>query len=43
MANISLFTELMDNLFWDGYTEQLSIENPDKYEFELNAFFHTYN
>jgi len=40
---IALFVEVTDSLFWEGYTEQLSKENPERFKFELNEFSSNYN
>lgn len=36
------FVELTDKLFWDGYTEQLARENPERFQFELTDFLNNY-
>jgi hypothetical protein len=41
-SNIELFIELTNNIFWDGYAEQLSKENPARFNMELNQFFDHY-
>ena len=38
-----LFIALTDQLFWDGYAEQLAKENPEVFDFELNEFLNTYH
>lgn len=40
---IEVFIEVTDQLFWQGYTEQLSKENPERFMIELNEFLNTYN
>lgn len=37
-----LFIELTDQLFYEGYAEQLAKENPSLFQFELNDFLNTY-
>lgn len=37
-----LFVELTNQLFWDGYAEQLATEDPQRFNFELNDFFNNY-
>jgi hypothetical protein len=41
-AIITLFVELTNEIFWDGYAEQLSAENPAKFKAELTDFSQTY-
>jgi hypothetical protein len=40
---IELFIEVTDQLFWQGYTEQLSKEQPERFSLELNDFLDNYN
>lgn len=40
---IELFTELTDQIFWEGYAEQLAGENPAIFQQELNEFMNSYN
>ena len=40
---IEIFIEVTDQLFWQGYTEQLSKENPEQFSVEFNDFLITYN
>jgi len=42
-ANITIFIELMDSLFWEGYTKQLSADNPERFNFEYKEFLNNYN
>lgn len=35
---IEIFIEVTDQNFWQGYTEQLSGENPERFLIELNDF-----
>lgn len=37
-----LFIELTNQIFWDGYAEQLAKENPAVFQFELNEFSNAY-
>jgi hypothetical protein len=37
-----LFIEFMNQLFWEGYAEQLAQDNPAVFQFELNEFINTY-
>lgn len=39
---LEAFVDLMDNLFWDGYADQLAKENPELYAFEYNEFVNTH-
>lgn len=36
------FIELTDQIFWEGYAEQLASENPARFQQELTEFFNTY-
>jgi hypothetical protein len=38
-----LFIELTNQIFWDGYAEQLAIVNPAEFWFEYNEFLNAYN
>lgn len=38
-----LFIELLDQLFWPGYAEQLAIDNPAAFQMELAEFINNYN
>lgn len=40
---IDLFIEVTDQLFWQGYTEQLSKDDPQRFSVELNDFLNNYN
>lgn len=40
---IEIFIEVTDQLFWQGYTEQLSKENPEQFSIEFNDFLIAYN
>ena len=37
-----LFIEFTNQLFWDGYAEQLAQENPALFQFEYNEFLNAY-
>ena len=39
---IDLFIEVTDLLFWHGYTEQLSKDDPQRFSIELNDFLNNY-
>lgn len=39
---IEVFIEVTDQLFWQGYTEQLAKENPERFTAELNDFLNIY-
>jgi hypothetical protein len=39
---IDTFVELMDGIFWDGYAQQLSADNPAQFKYELNNFSENY-
>lgn len=38
-----LFIEMLDQLFWDGYAEQLAKDNPAVFQMELAEFMNLYN
>ncbi len=38
-----LFIELTNQLFWEGYAEQLAKENPRVFSMEYNDFLNTYS
>jgi hypothetical protein len=35
---ITLFEELTDQIFWEGYAQQLATDNPAQFNAELNDF-----
>ncbi|WP_276347935.1 hypothetical protein [Daejeonella sp. JGW-45] len=39
---IELFIEITDLVFWEGYTEQLSREYPERFSIDFNEFLNTY-
>ncbi|GAA4919998.1 hypothetical protein [Mucilaginibacter defluvii] len=36
------FIELTDQIFWEGYAEQLAQENPSQFQMEFSDFLNTY-
>lgn len=40
---IQLFIELTNQIFWEGYAEQLAIDNPAVFQLELAEFVNCYN
>jgi len=38
-----LFIEVTDQLFWEGYAEQLAKDNPAQFQMELAEFINLYN
>ena len=36
------FIELTDQIFWEGYAEQLANDDPVRFQIELNEFLNTY-
>lgn len=36
------FVELTNQIFWQGYAEQLAQENPAQFQMELSDFLNTY-
>lgn len=43
MTNIEVFIDLMDSLFWEGYTKQLSGDNPELFNYEYKEFLTNYS
>ena len=39
---LELFIELTNQIFWEGYAQQLAIENPVRFQLELNDFINTH-
>ena len=39
---VEIFIEVTDQLFWEGYAEQLAKDNPTRFTEELNDFLNTY-
>ena len=39
---IELFIELTNQIFWEGYAEQLAIDNPAVFQMELAEFSDCY-
>ena len=42
-AMIEIFLELTNQIFWDGYAEQLAKNNPAAFKSELAEFENLYN
>jgi len=42
-AMYELFVELTDQLFYEGYAEQLAQSDPKKFQIEFNDFLNTYS
>lgn len=40
---LELFIELTDQIFWDGYAQQLAGENPVIFQLEFKDFLDNYN
>ena len=38
-----LFIELLNQIFWEGYAEQLAHDNPAEFQMELAEFMNNYN
>jgi hypothetical protein len=36
------FIELTDQIFWEGYAEQLAKEDPERFAQEITEFLNTY-
>jgi hypothetical protein len=43
MAMLEIFIEITNQLFWEGYAEQLAKENPAGFQLELAQFINDYN
>jgi len=43
MANIENFIELTNQIFWEGYAEQLAKDAPRQFSIELREFENLYN
>jgi hypothetical protein len=39
---LELFIELTDQIFWEGYAQQLSRERPETFQQELREFMDSY-
>ena len=40
---LELFIELTNQIFWEGYAQQLAIENPEAFQIELTDFLINYS
>lgn len=40
---IEIFIELTNQIFWEGYAEQLASSNPAQFQLELAEFRNSYN
>ncbi|MHB8205927.1 hypothetical protein [Mucilaginibacter sp.] len=40
---IELFIELTNQIFWEGYADQLAKDNPAVFQMELADFMNCYN
>lgn len=40
---LELFIELTNQIFWEGYAEQLARETPEGFQTELTEFINSYN
>lgn len=38
-----LFIELTNQIFWDGYAEQLAQDSPAAFQLEFNEFMNAHN
>jgi hypothetical protein len=43
IAMLELFIELTNQLFWDGYAQQLAGENPAIFQLEFDEFLNSFN
>jgi hypothetical protein len=37
-----LFIELTNQIFWEGYAEQMAIENPAVFQFDYDEFMNAF-
>jgi hypothetical protein len=37
------FIEFLNQIYWEGYAEQLAIENPEAFRAEYMEFFNAYH
>ena len=42
MAILEIFIELTNQIFWEGYAEQLAKDNPAAFQMELAEFMNCY-
>lgn len=40
---LELFVEMTNQVFWEGYAQQLSIENPAVFRFRFKQFIDSYD
>lgn len=40
---LEIFIELTNQIFWDGYAQELAKENPAVFQLEFNEFLNTYH
>ena len=40
---LELFIEITNQLYWEGYAQQLAAERPARYQYELAEFINFYN
>jgi hypothetical protein len=40
---LEIFIELTNQIFWQGYAEQLATDNPAAFQMELLEFINCYN
>lgn len=40
---LEIFIELTNQIYWEGYAEQLAKENPAAFQMELAEFMNSYN
>jgi hypothetical protein len=43
MAMLEIFIELTNQIFWEGYAEQLAKDNPAAFQTELAEFMNLFN
>lgn len=37
------FIELLNQIFWEGYAEQMAKDSPAAFQYEFNEFANSYN
>jgi hypothetical protein len=40
---LEIFIELTNQIFWDGYAQELAKSNPAGFDFEFNEFLNSYH
>ncbi len=43
MNLVELFTDFVDQIYFEGYARQLAESDPEKFDFELNEFLNNFD